>query len=116
MFIGLTVSIFSESKLKIVVSFNAMREFASAVGKDLVEIKTIIPDGVEPHEYEPKASDLIGLNEAKIFIYSGLGMEPWADKTLKAANNKNLSRCRCIKGNNGNKKYKSKYNQRTRTV
>jgi zinc transport system substrate-binding protein len=89
-FLTLTTSVFSDPKLKVVVSFNAMREFASVVGKDLVEIKTIIPDGVEPHDYEPKASDLLSLNDARIFIYNGLGMESWVDKSLKAVNNKNL--------------------------
>ena len=64
----LTTSLFSETKLKVVVTFNAMKEFAAAVGKDLVEIKTIIPDGVEPHDYEPKTSDLIDLIDAKFLF------------------------------------------------
>jgi zinc transport system substrate-binding protein len=79
-----------KSKLKVSVSFNAMREFVSAVGKNKVEISTIIPDGTEPHEFEPKAQDLAGLSTAKVFVYSGLGMESWADEAMKAANNANL--------------------------
>ena len=44
----------SSGKLKVVVTFNAMREFAEAVGKDKVEVETIIPEGTEPHDFEPK--------------------------------------------------------------
>jgi len=79
-----------ESKINVYVTFNAMKEFAEAVGGDKVKIYTIIPDGTEPHDFEPKAQDLSGLGNAKVFIYSGLGMEPWADKAVAAANNKEL--------------------------
>jgi zinc transport system substrate-binding protein len=81
----------SQDKLKVVVSFNAMKEFAEAIGKDKVDIQTIIPDGTEPHDFEPKANDLEKLSTAKIFIYNGFGMETaWVDKTLQAVDNKNL--------------------------
>jgi zinc transport system substrate-binding protein len=74
-------------KLKVSVSFNAMKEFVTAVGKDKVEISTIIPNGTEPHDFEPKAQDLAELGKAKVFIYNGLGMEAWVDKAVQAANN-----------------------------
>ncbi|ADK16814.1 metal ABC transporter substrate-binding protein [Clostridium ljungdahlii] len=88
----------SHGKIQVVVSFNAMREFAEAVGKDKVEVKTVIPNGVEPHEYEPKAKDLEDLNKAKVFVYNGLGMESWVDKSLKVINNKQLVVVEASKG------------------
>ena len=77
----------SSEKLKVSVSFNAIKEFAEAVGKDKVEISTIIPDGMEPHDFEPKAQDLVALSSADVFIYNGLGMEAWAEKAITAADN-----------------------------
>ncbi len=77
-------------KLNVSVSFNAMKEFAEAVGKDKVEVSTIIPDGMEPHDFEPKAQDLVALSGADVFIYNGLGMEAWAEKAVSAANNSAL--------------------------
>lgn len=79
-----------EGKIKVSVTFNAMKEFVEAVGKDRVEISTIIPDGTEPHDFEPKAQDLAGLSTAKVFVYSGLGMESWAEEAIDAANNADL--------------------------
>lgn len=85
-------------KVKVSVTFDAMKEFAEAVGKDKVEISTIIPDGTEPHDFEPKAKDLTGLSSAQVFVYSGFGMESWADKAIEAANNKNLVAVEASKG------------------
>ena len=77
-------------KIPVVVSFNAMKEFTEAVGKDKVTVTTMIPDGTEPHDFEPTAADLKKLSDAKVFVYSGMGMENWADKAVQAADQKKL--------------------------
>lgn len=87
-----------EGKIKVSVTFNAMKEFVTAVGKDKVEISTIIPDGTEPHDFEPKAQDLVGLSTASVFVYSGLGMETWAEEAVKAADNAKLVTVEASKG------------------
>ncbi|MCD2345736.1 metal ABC transporter substrate-binding protein [Clostridium guangxiense] len=80
----------SSGKIKVVVSFNAMKEFAYAIGKDKINIINMTPNGTEPHDFEPKTRDIEALVDADIFIYNGLGMESWTSKTLKSINNKNL--------------------------
>lgn len=87
-----------ESKIKVSVTFDAMKEFVAAVGKDKVEISTIIPAGTEPHDFEPKAQDLAGLNTARVFVYSGLGMEAWTEEAIKAADNAKLIAVEASKG------------------
>lgn len=77
-------------KVKVVSSFNAVTQFVKAVGKDKVDVQTIIPNGTEPHDFEPKPKDLTNINKAKVFVYNGLGMETWVDKTIAAVDNKNL--------------------------
>jgi zinc transport system substrate-binding protein len=88
----------AQSKLQVVVSFNAMREFVEAIGKDKVEVKTIIPNGMEPHDFEPKPRDLEALSKAKVFVYNGFGMEAWADSAVQAADNKQLIVVEAAKG------------------
>ncbi len=85
-------------KLKVSVSFNAMKELTEAVGKDKVEIQTIIPDGMEPHDFEPKAQDMVALGAAQVFVYSGLGMEAWAEEAISAAGNEKLITVEASKG------------------
>ncbi len=87
-----------EGPVKVSVTFNAMKEFVAAVGKDKVEISTIIPDGMEAHDFEPKAQDLTALGTAKIFVYSGLGMEAWAEEAIEAADNAELIIVEASKG------------------
>ncbi|CEM61640.1 ABC transporter substrate-binding protein [Treponema phagedenis] len=79
-----------EGKLSVAVSFNAMKELTEAIGKDKVYISTIIPDSIEPHDFEPKAKDLGFLSSAKLVVYNGLGMEPWMEKAIKSVKNPQL--------------------------
>lgn len=76
------------SKIKVVASINPVREFALAVGGDKVEVNTLVPEGVETHDFEPKPKDIEMLSKAHIFAYSGVGMEGWLDKVLQAVSSK----------------------------
>lgn len=80
----------NSGKIKVSVTFNALYEFTKAIGKDKVEISTVIPDGTEPHDFEPKPKDLTGIASADVFIYNGLDMETWAKQAIDAAGNSKL--------------------------
>jgi len=64
----------SGDKLRVVVSILPQVEFAAKVGGDRVEVSSMIPPGAEPHEYEPKPSQLTGLNSAHLYIQMGSGI------------------------------------------
>lgn len=70
----------ADKKLNVVVSFYPIAEFANAIGKDKVEVTTMISDNMEPHDFEPKTKDLEGLINSDIFVYNGAGMESWIEK------------------------------------
>lgn len=57
-------------------------DFARQVGGDRVEVRLMVPPGAEPHDWEPTPQDLAALSQAKVFIYSGAGLEPWVNKVL----------------------------------
>ncbi len=80
----------NESRLKVVASFYPLYDFAQNVGGERADVSTLIPMGVEPHEFEPTASDIRSLAEADVFIYNGAGMEPWAARTVAGAGNSGL--------------------------
>lgn len=94
----------SNGKIKVVVSFNAMKEFAYAVGKNKINIINMTPNGTEPHDFEPKTRDIETLVDANVFIYNGLGMESWTSKTLKSIDNKKLI---TVEASNGANKIKN---------
>ncbi|WP_312884130.1 metal ABC transporter substrate-binding protein [Clostridium psychrophilum] len=87
-----------QSKLKVVVSFNPLKEFAEAIGKDKIQVTTVVPEGVEPHDFDLTIKDMKNIGSADLFVYSGFGMEPWVDKTLTSIDNKDLMVVNSSKG------------------
>lgn len=69
-----------DGKLKVTVSMYPLKEYTEAIAKDKVEVTCMVPDNVEPHDYDPKSKDLVALTKSDIFVYNGLGMETWLDK------------------------------------
>ena len=69
-------------KLKVMASFYPMYDFAVKIGGDKAEVTDMVPAGTEPHDWEPAATDIKNLEEADLFVYSGAGMEHWADDVL----------------------------------
>ena len=72
-----------KSKLQVAASFYPMAEFVQAVGGDKVQVTTLVPDGAEPHDWEPSPKDLTRLGKAQVFVYNGM-VEPWAEQALEA--------------------------------
>lgn len=73
-----------ESNVSVIASFYPLYEFARNVGMERIDVSTLIPAGVEPHDWEPTATDLQRLRSADIFIYNGAGFEPWIDRITSA--------------------------------
>lgn len=88
----------SGDKLSVYTSFYPMYDFASKVGGDKVNIVNMVPAGTEPHDWEPAASDVSGLENAAVFIYNGAGMEHWVEDVLKSLQNKKLIAVEASKG------------------
>jgi len=72
-----------EKKLKVVTSLFPLYDFARNIGKEKTDVTLLLPPGVEPHSFEPRPGDILKINEADIFIYTGRFMEPWVEDILK---------------------------------
>ncbi|AOR22656.1 metal ABC transporter solute-binding protein, Zn/Mn family [Clostridium taeniosporum] len=66
-------------KLQVMVSIYPLKEFTETIGGDKVEVTCLVPENMEPHDYEPKTKDFEKLINSDMFIYNGLGMEHWID-------------------------------------
>ncbi|MEL7610791.1 MAG: metal ABC transporter substrate-binding protein [Bacillota bacterium] len=80
----------TDAALNVYASFYPMGDFAEKIGGEHVDVVTMVPSGVEPHDWEPTAGDIAGLEGADVFIYSGAGMEHWAQDVLSALESKDL--------------------------
>lgn len=76
--------------LSVVASFYPMYDFASRIGGSRIELTNMVPSGVEPHSWEPSASDIVKLERADVFVYNGAGMEHWVDTILAAVSSDKL--------------------------
>jgi zinc/manganese transport system substrate-binding protein len=69
---------------RVVATTVQITALTTAVAGDLIELKGIIPAGVDPHEFEPVARDLVALEGATLIFRHGIGLDDWLDRTLKA--------------------------------
>lgn len=69
-------------KIRVGVTIYPLKYFTEVIGGDKVEAFSIIPDGSDAHNFDPKPMDLKDLNNTDIFVYNGLGMEEWIDSIL----------------------------------
>jgi len=67
------------SKLQVISSFNPLHEFSQIVGQDKVDVKLLVPVGVEPHDWEPTIKDVQEIQQSDLIIINGIGFENWID-------------------------------------
>lgn len=81
----------SEGKLSIVcVSFPEYDWTRQIVGSsDSAEITYLLGSGIDLHNYQPSAKDIMTISDCDIFMYVGGESESWAKDALKEVNSKN---------------------------
>lgn len=70
------------AKLQVVTTLFPLYDFAKRIGGDKAEVTMLLPPGVEPHSFEPRPEDVVRVNRADLFVYTGPAMEPWAQGIL----------------------------------
>ncbi|WP_032609609.1 metal ABC transporter substrate-binding protein [Pseudomonas syringae] len=71
--------------LEAVASFTVIADMVSTVGGDRVHVKSLIGPNGDPHVYEPTPSDAQALKNADLVFVSGLHLEGWMDRLIKAS-------------------------------
>jgi zinc transport system substrate-binding protein len=85
-------------KLSVLTSFYPMYDFAVKIGGERVDVTNLVPTGTEPHDWEPAAADIVGLEKAAVFVYNGAGMEHWVDDVLGVLQNQRLIAVKASEG------------------
>lgn len=68
------------SKPVVVASFYPLYEFTMQIAGDKAAVSTMVPAGIEPHDWEPTAFDISRARSADILVINGAGFESWADE------------------------------------
>lgn len=69
--------------IKVVTTFYPMYDFSKQVAGDKATVDILVPNGTEPHDYEPSAKDIAKIQEADVFVYNSEEMETWVTSVLK---------------------------------
>ncbi len=74
------------------VSTFALYDIAKQVGGNNVDVRMVIPFGVEVHSFEPTPKTIISIQKSALFFYSGAELEPWIIKLAQGKNMRDMSR------------------------
>jgi zinc transport system substrate-binding protein len=66
----------------VVATIFPLWELARPVAGDRAEVVSLVPPGVEPHDWEPSARDAALVQRATVVIHSGTGLDAWATRLL----------------------------------
>lgn len=80
----------TNEKLQVVATIYPMYEFASKVSGPYADVTLLVSSGLEPHDWEPTAQDLMLLESADVLVYNGAGMEGWLEEIVDSVKNPNL--------------------------
>lgn len=76
----------NSKKITVITTLFPIYDFVKNIGQDKVDVILLLPPGVEAHAFEPKPSDIVKINQADIFVYTGEFMEPWVHDIIEGVN------------------------------
>ncbi len=81
LFAGCIQSQSDPPKLQVAASIYPLAFLAQRIGGDKADVLQVVPNGVEPHDYEPTPQQLATAFDSKIMVSDGQGLDPWVEKT-----------------------------------
>ena len=69
----------------VVATTTQVGDFARAIGGGRVEMRTLLRANADPHEYEPRPSDVRTVSEADVVLRSGGDVDDWLDGVLRSS-------------------------------
>jgi ABC-type Zn uptake system ZnuABC Zn-binding protein ZnuA len=76
--------------VKVVATTTVLADFAAKVGGDLVNVRSLVPKGADPHTFDPRPSDAIALSDADLAVMNGLGLDDWLLPLIENAGQEDL--------------------------
>ena len=75
----------ARAELKIVTTAPDYADIAKQIGGDKVTVHSVMKGPENVHNVMAKPTEMVYLNQADLFVHSGLDTEPWRDNLMKGA-------------------------------
>jgi ABC-type Zn uptake system ZnuABC Zn-binding protein ZnuA/ABC-type Mn2+/Zn2+ transport system permease subunit len=72
----------NSGKLDVVATTTQIGDFAREVGGEAVEVDQILQPNTDPHEYEPRPSDVAGTANAQLVFANGDDLDAWIEQIV----------------------------------
>jgi ABC-type Zn uptake system ZnuABC Zn-binding protein ZnuA len=74
-------SALAADRITVFVSINPHQYFVQQIGKDLVDVRVMVPPGASPATYEPRPKQMADLSAARVYFAIGVAFEnAWLEK------------------------------------
>src|SRR5258708_18147129 len=83
----LAAPMIASAQLKIVTTTTDYADIARQIGGDKVDVHSVMKGPENVHNVMAKPTEMVYLNQADLFVHSGLDTEPWRDNLMKGARN-----------------------------
>lgn len=84
--------------LHIYTTIFPLEDFAKKIGGEYVKVESILPPGTDGHTFEPTTKVMTDIADSDAFIYSGSGIEGFADKVEEILKNSDVKIIKAAKG------------------
>ncbi|TDL60094.1 adhesin [Rhodococcus qingshengii] len=89
-----------KNSLTVYTTIYPLEDFTKKIGGSYVEVQSIYPPNVDAHSYEPSTKDMINLADSDLFIYTGAGIEGFAEKATEALKKEEVQILKAAEGIN----------------
>ncbi|UDI77077.1 zinc ABC transporter substrate-binding protein [Staphylococcus taiwanensis] len=77
-----------KGKLEVRTTVYPLKSFTQQIGGKYVDVKSVYPNGVDPHTYDPSQKQMVDIGKSDLFIYTGDNLDPVAKKIANAIDDK----------------------------
>ena len=71
----ISASVTAANQMTVFVSINPQKYFVQQIGKDLVDVRVMVPPGASPVTYEPRPKQMAALSAARVYFAIGVAFE-----------------------------------------
>jgi manganese/iron transport system substrate-binding protein len=79
------VSLIPGEKLKVVATTSIIADVVANIGGDRIQVTALVPQGTDPHSFEPTPSEVAAVSEADVIFANGAGLEEFLESLVESA-------------------------------